>query len=269
MHPRISLHQVAFMDEPTGDFIQHCRALGVGHAALVTPKLMVPGGLDAAQAALAAGGVQASTACHAFAVHPDLERDSGGAAAGLLEAIEVTAALGGTQIYLITGGRGQLDWEAAAARFAALIAPCLPVARAKGVALLVENASALNVDIHMAHSLPDAIQLAELAGIGLCVDLHACWMESGLPANIRRAMPLTGLVQVSDYVLGDRSTPCRAVPGDGAIPLERLLGDVLDAGYCGLFDLELVGPRIAAEGPFDATRRAAAYLSELLYRLGA
>ncbi len=257
------------MAEPTGGFIQHCRALGVRHAALVTPLLMAAGGLDEAKAALADGGVRASTVNHVFAIHPDLEHDSGGAAAGLQQAIAMTAALGGKQIYLITGGRGRLDWESAAARFAALIAPCLPMATASGVALLVENAMALNVDIHMAHSLPDTIRLAETAGIGLCLDLHACWMEGGLRDNIRRAMPLTGLVQVSDYVLGDRSTPCRAVPGDGVIPLDRLLGDVLEAGYQGLFDLELVGPRIAAEGPYDATRRAAAYLSELLYRLGA
>jgi sugar phosphate isomerase/epimerase len=82
-------------------------------------------------------------------------------------------------------------------------------------------------------------------------------------------MPMTGLVQASDYVLGDRTAPCRAVPGDGTIPLERLLGDILDAGYTGVFDLELVGPRIETEGNRAATLRAAERLSEILYRLGA
>lgn len=82
-------------------------------------------------------------------------------------------------------------------------------------------------------------------------------------------MPLAGLVQVSDYVLGDRTTPCRAVPGDGVIPLEAILRDVLDLGYAGLFDLELVGPRIEAEGAAVACQRAATYLSDMLYRLGA
>ena len=82
-------------------------------------------------------------------------------------------------------------------------------------------------------------------------------------------MPLTGLVQVSDYVLGDRTAPCRAVPGDGAIPLERILGDVLDAGYGGVFDLELVGPRIDAEGARDRDRtRRHDELSEILDQLG-
>jgi sugar phosphate isomerase/epimerase len=160
-----------------------------------------------------------------------------------------------------------LTWEQAAERFAVLVAPCREQAAAAGVRLLVENASVFNADIHIAHTLTDTITLAELAGIGVCMDLHTCWVEAGLRELIERAVPLTGLVQVSDYVLGDRVAPCRAVPGDGAIPLERIIGDVIDAGYDGVFDLELVGPRIEAEGPRVATKRAAERLSVLLTKL--
>lgn len=269
MHPRVSLHQVAFVSESSRAFIDHCRAVGVQHMTLVTPVLNQPGDLEQAEAALALGGPRASTMNHVFGVYPNLEQDSGEAAKHLLDAIGTTARLGGKAIYLISGGRGSLDWEAAAERFAALIAPCKTAAEAKGIRLLVENASAMNVDIHSAHTLPDAIRMAEIAGIGVCIELHACWMEGALRENFRRAMPLTGLVQVSDYVLGDRTTPCRAVLGDGVIPLERLIGDILSAGYEGLFDLELVGPRIEAEGARPATTRAAEYLSELLTKLGA
>lgn len=269
LHPRLSLHQVAMLDRSCADFIGFCRGIGVVNATLVTPKLFEPGGVDSALEALAPGDLRCATVNHVFAVHPDLERDEGAAAARMADAIEVAARLGADQIYLITGGRGALDWEAAAARFAELIAPCRALAESAGVRLLVENASALNVDLHMAHTLPDAIRLAEIAGIGLCLELHACWMEGGLKDHFRRALPITGLVQASDYVLGDRTTPCRAVPGDGVIPLERLIGDLLDLGYAGLFDLELVGPRIAEEGPESACARAAEYLSNLLHKLGA
>ena len=269
MHPRISLHQVAMLDEGTSAFIQHCDALGLDAMTLVTPALFQPGTLAVVERALAGGGPRVGCINHVFAVHPDLECDSGKAASELTRAIDVARDLGCNQIYLLSGGRGGLDWEGAAARFAELIAPLRDYGEQWGVRLLVENAAALNADIHIAHTLPDAILLAETAGIGLCLELHACWMEAGLKDTIRRAMPLTGLVQVSDYVLGDRTAPCRAVPGDGVIPLERLLGQVLEAGYQGYFDLELIGPRIAAEGPRAASARAANYLSELLTRLGA
>jgi len=269
VHPRVCLHQVAFVSESTTAFIEHCRAIGVEHMTLVTPLLMQPEGVEEAQRALAGGGPRVKTVNHPFATFPNLESDSGEATEKLLQAIDIAATVGARYVYLLTGGRGSLTWEQGAERFAELVAPCKAAAATQGVTVLVENASPFNADIHMAHTLADAITLAEIAGIGVCIELHACWTEAGLKKLVERAMPITGLVQVSDYVLGDRTAPCRAVPGDGVIPLERILGDVLDAGYTGVFDLELVGPRIDAEGARPATTRAAETLSRMLTKLGA
>jgi sugar phosphate isomerase/epimerase len=72
------------------------------------------------------------------------------------------------------------------------------------------------------------------------------------------------LVQVSDYAVGTLSTPARLVPGDGDIPIARILGQVLDAGYDGCFDLELIGPAIEAEGYERAVPRAITALDGLL-----
>lgn len=269
MHPRVCLHQIAFIDRSTSAFVDHCRAIGVPNATLVTPILMQPGGVEEARAALAGGGTRAAVINHPVAMGSSLDRAGGEETEKLSHAIEIAATLGAPVIYLVSGGRGSLLWEAAAARFAELVAPCLPLAREKGVRLTVESASPLNADMHIAHTLDDTIRLAEIAGIGVCIELNACWYEAGLKDKFRRAMPLTGLVQVSDYVLGDRATPNRAVPGDGAVPLEWLIGTILELGYAGVFDLELLGPRIEAEGAGTATRRAAENLSEILTRLGA
>lgn len=264
MHPRVSLHQVAFLNESTTAFLGHCLDIGVQQATLVTPVLMQDGGIEEA----ARCGVRITSINHPFAVQPDLAHDDGRATEVLHGVIDAAVALGNPDIYLLTGARGTLDWEHAAERFGELIAPCRDRADTVGVRLLVENASAFNADIHIAHTLADTITLASMVGIGLCVDVHACWAEAGLSELLRRAMPRTGLVQVSDYVLGDRCAPCRAVPGDGAIPLQRIIGDVLDAGYTGVFDIELVGPRIDAEGPRAATARAARRVSDILTELG-
>jgi sugar phosphate isomerase/epimerase len=80
-------------------------------------------------------------------------------------------------------------------------------------------------------------------------------------------MPGCQLVQVCDYVYGDRSLPSRAVPGEGAIPVRRILEWTLQAGYTGAFDLELIGPRIDAEGRLAAVRRSADILGETLREL--
>lgn len=269
MHSRVCLHQVAFLNETTTAFIEHCRAIDVQNVTLVSPLLMKPGAVSEAQRALANGGPRVVTVNHPFATFPDLERDSGEATQKMLEAIGIAATLDASYVYLLTGGRGSLTWEQAADRFVDLITPCKERAAAYGISLLVENASAFNADIHIAHTFADTITLAQMAGIGLCIDFHACWMEAGLQNLLERVMPVTGLVQVSDYVLGDRIAPCRAVPGDGTVPLERLIAGALAAGYRGVFDLELVGPRIDAEGARPATARAAENLSTILSRLGA
>ncbi|MCJ2178311.1 sugar phosphate isomerase/epimerase family protein [Novosphingobium album (ex Hu et al. 2023)] len=269
MHPRVCLHQVGFLSEPTAAFVQFCREMGVQHMTLAQPDALDPSEIGELKAALTAGGTFPTNMTQPFARHPDLERDTGGAGLALNQAIDAAAALGTRHIYIVSGGRGTLDWEAAAVRLAELIAPCRAHAAGLGVTLSIETANLLNADIHFAHTLDDTIRAAEIAGLDVTIDLGACWFEGGLKEKFARAMPRTRLVQVSDYVPGDRSTPCRAVPGDGMVPLERLLGDLLEAGYEGVFDLELLGPRIAAEGHREAFARAAGNLSELLTKLGA
>ena len=269
MHPRVCLHQVAFMAETITDFIDHCRSIGVQETTLATPALMQEGGTEEAQTAFAKGGTRAHVVNHPMAMGKTLDTVGEEETQRLLRAIAIAATLGAPKIYMVSGGRGRLLWEQAAERFAQLVAPCLGPAKDQGVQLLVESASHLNADMHFAHTLDDTIRLAEIAGIGVCIELAACWFEGNLREKFRRAMPNTGLVQISDYVPGDRHTPNRAVPGDGMVPNEWLVRELLDAGYQGMFDLELVGPRIVAEGCYAASKRAAENLSELLTKVGA
>lgn len=269
MHRRVCLHQVAFMKDSTADFIAYCREIGVPHMTLVTPILFQPGETEAAIEAMKGGNTRATVVNHPIAMGTDLVRAGPEETEGLMRAIGLAHQLGAGTIYVVSGGRGTLSWEEAAQRFADIVAPCLDAARENGVWLTVETANCFNVDIHIALTLDDTIRLADIAKIGVCLELHACWFEGGLKQKFARAIPNTGLVQVSDYVAGDRTTPCRAVPGDGMIPLERLIGDVLEAGYEGVFDLELLGPRIDEEGPRIACKRAAENLSEILEKLGA
>jgi hypothetical protein len=51
--------------------------------------------------------------------------------------------------------------------------------------------------------------------------------------------------------------------------VKRILEWVLQAGYTGAFDIELIGPRIDAEGRLAAVRRTAANVGEMLIALGA
>ncbi len=130
--------------------------------------------------------------------------------------------------------------------------------------ILLEHTNQLRVDVGFVHTLRDAVDLVRSVGIGVVVEVNACWMERGLAVTLADAADLIGLVQVSDTMPGTRCTPHRAVPGDGMIPLARILGDILAVGYTGAFDLEMIGPLIEAEGYEKAVPRAANALRVLL-----
>lgn len=269
MHPRLSINQVCFMSETTVEFVEHARALGAANVVLLSGSLLPDGALDATRRLLGEEGPSVEAIHHRFGVFPDLQHDEGAAADTLMRVLAIGEALGARSIYMTTGGRGGLDWEGAAQRFADLVAPAAAAANGRGLNLLVETTSPFYVDRHIAHTLADTISLVERADIGICLELFYIWTEADLAGQFSRAMPRCKLVQVSDYVLGDHMMPCRAVPGDGAIPLRKILGDVLEAGYTGLFDIEIIGPRIDAEGHLVATRRAIEHVGSILRACGA
>jgi sugar phosphate isomerase/epimerase len=267
VHERLSIDQLCFPGATIEEFVGHCRALGAHHVVLTSPGLLAPGGAETARAALA-DGPRVEAVNHAFAVYPDLAADDGRAAATLARLLPVAAELGASSVYLLTGGRGTLDWQAAVDRFGTLVADAARDARALGIQLMLENTNGLYADIHVAHTLADSLAVAEQLGLGMCIELQFCWAEGGLDDLFRRAVPRCGLVQVSDYVLGDRAVPGRAVPGDGAVPLRELVAMLVDAGYTGRFDVELLGPRIDAEGHFPAVARAVARMDAVLTAAG-
>jgi sugar phosphate isomerase/epimerase len=271
MHERLSVHAICFPDAGLGELDGYWRELGAHRVSLVS-SLLLDGDLTAAQEILKAGRYHVETITHPFLADRNLEsreeswreaRDT------LTRLIHAAKSVGARSIYMLTGGHGSLTWEEAAEAFRTAIAPCVTQAKAAGIPLMVENSSALYAHVHIAHTLRDAVTLAQSAGIGVCMDLFACWTEAGLRETIERAMSNCHVIQVCDYVYGDRALPSRAVPGDGAIPVKRILEWVLKAGYTGPFDLELIGPRIDAEGRLQAVRRAASNVGEMLRVLGA
>jgi sugar phosphate isomerase/epimerase len=266
MHERISIHQMCFAKLGIADYVQQCRNLGAKRIGFISPALLADNGLNEARTALRNSGLKTETIAHVFkAGH--LSRDWNQSRESLSRVIDIAAELGTRSVYMLTGGHGDLAWEDAADCFCEAIAPCVSQARSAGVKLAIENASTLYAELHIAHTLADTVTLAEMANIGICIELFFCWAEAGLPALFKRAMPRCQLVQVSDYVYGDRALPARAVPGDGAIPLEHIVKLLLDAGYKGAFDLELLGPRIDAEGAAAAVTRSAVCLDAVLNQL--
>lgn len=208
-------------------------------------------------------GLEVATPTHrAFAYATPSEAEAG--RERLSRTIDIAGEISARTITMTTGGRGALSWPQAAERFAEAMAPCAEAARAVGIRLGIEPTSHLYADASLAHRLADTTTLARKAGIDVTIDLFACWVDADIDTAIADAAPLTALVQVSDYVYGDRGLPCRGVPGDGAVPLDRLIPAIIRASFTGWFDLEIIGPRLQAEGEDTGLRRAADFIGKLL-----
>jgi sugar phosphate isomerase/epimerase len=265
----VSVDAICFPGESWGDIAGHWRELAPSRIGFVSYYL-AEAGLPAIQETLRSGGYKLETMTHPFlGSRPLSDKAACAEARGQLEGVlKAAETLGARSVYMLTGGHGALPWEQAAERFCEAIAPCVAQARDAGVKLAIEPASPLHCDLHIAHNLRDTVQLAEMAGIGVCMDIFACWTEAGLETTVKRAGPRLDLVQISDYALGDRAYPCRAVMGEGDIPLEQILGWILDAGYAEGFDLELLGPRIDQAGRVEACRRSADWMGRFLAARG-
>jgi sugar phosphate isomerase/epimerase len=100
------------------------------------------------------------------------------------------------------------------------------------------------------------------------MEMNACWAERDLTATIRSGIDRIRLVQVSDFKIGTIASSQRLVPGDGDIPLARIIGNLHDAGYTGYFELELIGDAIVHEGYDRAVPRAVAALDDMLTAAG-
>ena len=269
MHDRVSVNSLAFLGSSLEEVAGYWRELEPRCVSFVSPHVEDP---EAARQVVEDGGYQVETIFGGLMAGRRLEPDESTWAeprASMSRMIGTAKLVGSRTIYGLTGGHGDGTWEASADLFARALAPCVEEAREAGVQLLIENAAILYAETHIGHNLTDLVAAAETAGVGVLIDIFGIWSESDLEAKLERAVPACGLVQVSDYVAGDKSFPCRAVPGDGMIPLERIIGWILEAGYTGAFDLELIGPRIDAEGRLEATRRAADNLSAILDSFGA
>ncbi len=262
MHPKISINTLSYAPARLDAHVDTTARLG---ASGISPDLdqVLEFGVGETARAIQGSGLAVATLTHrafAFATHEQTEA----AHERLMRTLDIAAEIGADSLIMTTGGRGALAWDDAAAAFAAAIAPCAEVARAAGIALGIEPTSHLYSDVSIAHRLSDTVAIARRAGIGVMVDVFACWVDFDLDEALAAAAPIAPVAQICDYVYGDRGLPCRAVPGDGAIPLDRIVEGLVRGGFKGWYDLEIIGPRLQTEGQEAGLARAGAHIGALL-----
>jgi sugar phosphate isomerase/epimerase len=267
VHPRISVSAICTRNWTLEADLAFYAGAGITNVGLSWAKLEAHGVTDAV-ARVGNAGLRVTNVL-AMAGHVLDEPASWPAARGRIDGAVDAAATTGAPCVVVTSGRpGALAWDDAADAWRAVMEPCALRARGSGVVLALEHTNSLRVDLSFVHTLRDALDLASRLDMGVCMECNTCWMERGVEQTIAANVNRLALVQVSDFLVGTFATPDRVVPGDGDLPLERVLGAVVDAGYGGVFDLEVIGPRIEAEGYASAIPRGVRATERLLETVG-
>ncbi|MDQ1509007.1 MAG: hypothetical protein QOG50_851 [Actinomycetota bacterium] len=267
MHERVSVSAVSSWQATFDEDLAMWERLGVGRVGLSLRKCEEVG-LDVAARRVRDAGLRVSnfvecgwceladvTTWHTY-------RDR------LRAALDAMRAVGAPVLVLTTGPAGRLAWEDAARALGEVLDPVITAANAASVRIAIENTSPMRLDLSFATTLHDAIDLADQLDAHVCVELNSCWAERGFDVTVARSADRIAHVQCSDALAGSLTTPDRLVPGDGDIPLASRFGALARAGYAGAFEIEMVGPRIEAEGYESAIRRAIHRVDELLVALG-
>lgn len=176
--------------------------------------------------------------------------------AKLAEMIEVAHGISAPMIYVNSAPVGGLTWDEAAGRLGEKLGPSIAHAHSLGVEFALEPCHSSRPELGFVHTARDAFDLADRYGISVCLDLFVHWNERGLASTIKENLERLLLVQVSDFIIGGLCQPDRVPPGQGGLHMDRALNVVLGAGYKGVVDIELLGPRIDAMGYSEAIEQS-------------
>ncbi|QSR19658.1 sugar phosphate isomerase/epimerase [Novosphingobium sp. KA1] len=260
VHPRLSVDAMCSFQWPFERELALWKDMGVRHAGILMNKIV-----DAPESKLAAlddADIRISTLITAgFQLADPSSWDATRDVHRTM--IDLVADHSGHSIYFTTGRTVNCDWDEDFALFREAVAPTVAHAQKRGVIAAFEPS--LRTSVSFCTTLADAIEIADATGLGIVSDFSNNWMERGLPATLRRAMEHIALVQIGDIAISGRSG--RSHIGQGDLPLQRMMGDVLDAGYAGVFDLEVVPADYTADTTEDELIAGIEAASELLYTM--
>jgi sugar phosphate isomerase/epimerase len=258
LHPRLSLNALSTLDWSFDQDLDLWTEVGVHHAGLVGPKLRPD--WAAAAARLRGAGIRSSTVMSSpFNLKAPETWDA--TRADIIEVLEMAVATQGDCAFISPGGATGAPWDDVLKLFAEAIAPCAAHARRLGVRLGFEPTGMSEASF--VNTLRDAVDVAEHTGLAIAIDFTNIWKERDWPYVLKRAVSHLCLVQICDIRIA--SLPAfntRVHMGEGSLQLGRLLSEVLEAGYRGLFDLEVPGAGRDPAGLRRGIAQASAFLTE-------
>ncbi len=163
-------------------------------------------------------------------------------------AIRLAGAMNAGCLVVYPGGRNNHTFRHAERLLRTAIETLLELAEAADVTLAIEPMHpACAADWTFLTNLPSTIAFVESfcsPYLKMVVDVYHFGHDRSVIANLREILPHTALIQLGDRRCAHGIDQNRCPLGTGIVPLEDILQNLLEAGYRGDFDVELVGQDI-------------------------
>jgi sugar phosphate isomerase/epimerase len=260
--PRLCVNALSSQHWTLSQDLECYERLGIGRISLFMPKLR-QAGLERAVAEIKGGGFRVDGILPGSTFDLLDERSWSRTRDALVLGIDVAQRLGATTVQTCGGTAGGWPYEVAVERFSRAIAPVAEMAEAAGIRLALEATRPQFAHIAFTHTVRDALAVAADLGIGVVADTAHSWWEPRVEDVLTQGAARIVVLQVADLAFRAPVLE-RLVPGDGSVVLDTLLSAVVQAGFPGPFELEILGSAIESEGYESAIRRSFEYLTRLL-----
>jgi sugar phosphate isomerase/epimerase len=176
--------------------------------------------------------------------------------------IEMAAGLEADALALMSGPPGALTPEASFALLRQALEQILPHAEQNGVRLALEPTHPMYRGVSACvMTLGEALDMCEAIDspfLGVWLDTYHIWWDNTILQQIHRARGRIFGVHVNDWKQETRSLLDWGVPGEGIIPLRRLLDAIETAGWDGVYSVEIFSENRQPEEYPDVLRRCRA-----------
>jgi sugar phosphate isomerase/epimerase len=180
--------------------------------------------------------------------------------------LDIAVELGADLVMAGISPRSRLPWDEAARHVIEQTIAFLPEVRSRNLRLAIEPVSPMRQDVSFINLAADAVEIVDRVNdpsFGFLFDTYHLWWQRGIEDLARQRADRVFYVQVSDHKPVTLRAQDRAMPGQGIIPLNRLLHALADGGYAGWWELEVISDQNDAMGIENALRTATGAIEEV------
>lgn len=173
--------------------------------------------------------------------------------------IEMAAELEADALILLVGPSGDQTFEMASSYLYRALEQIVPYAEQHGARLAIEPCNPMfRAEASFLMTLGEALDVCEKfesPALGVWLDTYHLWWDNSLFSQLPRAQGRILGVHVNDFKQETKSLRDQTIPGEGVIPLRRLLDAIESAGWNGTYTVEIFSDSIQPADYQDVLQR--------------